>query len=423
MTTFPSPDPTGQTCFADKSIRRIVETIRLAGLGCWIICCLALLGAASPANAQDTVQDQDNTQDSAQNTAAARTTTAGSQRPLEYWIGQLQHDEYLRREAASKRLMEAGDDAVPILADAIGKGDLETTTRVVRVLSDLALKQPASDDGGAWGALLKLGSKSTGSRQAISRTAIKEIRDAREVQALELLSDAGVFIGYDDFAVGQLTSQKFCLRIDDRFNGEMKTLQWLRWVRGIRYVSVHGDAVSDEAVARMVEMPQAHTIALVDGSLGPKGIAALSKMSRINSLEIRYVKLTSEMADSIAKLPLRQSLSLLGTDVSERRAERMKLELPGLSILNRKGGFLGVTCDTYGATRCQITTVRPGTAAYKAGLRPNDVVTEIDGEEIGLFADLQRVVGKHSAGDQLHFVIERYGNPVETDVILGQQLE
>jgi hypothetical protein len=370
----------------------------------------------SAANSRDATAPRDADDDR----AVAKSPLSGH--TLSYWVAQLQHDDFLRRETASKRLGEAGSEVVPLLTDAIRGGDLETTSRAVRVLSDLALNQDASDTDGAWGALNRLVDTSAGSRKATAMTAIRGVRDARERVALVALQSAGVFIGDGDFAVGPLTSLKYSLRIDERWNGDVKALQWLRWVRRIQYVSAHGIGVCDEALMEIALMPNVRTIVLVDGTLTAAGIAALGKRSRIDSLELRYVKLTPQMTDLVAKLPIFNSLNLMGTGVNTARAQQLQQELPGLNVLNRKGGFLGVRSGAVGG-RCEISTVTRGSGAEKAGLRARDVVTEIDGEEIREFADLQRVIGQHSAGDRLNFIVDRHGESIETTVQLGRQLE
>jgi hypothetical protein len=386
--------------------------------------CAVVFGFAAPSFSQETPSPEPEVESETSPVASEPVSASPlTGHTLQYWVEQLKDDDFFRRETASKRLSEAGEEAVPLLAEAIRGGDLETTSRAIRVLSDLALNQNASDTDGAWGALNRLIDASSGSRKATALTAVRGVRDARERMAMEALQSAGVFIGDGDFAVGPLTSLKYSLRIDERWNGDVKALQWLRWVRQIQFVSAHGIGVCDAALMEIALMPNVRTIVLVDGTLSAAGIAALGKRARIDSLEIRYVKLTPEMTDLVAKLPIFNSLNLMGTGIDAARAERLQQELPGLNVYNRKGGFLGVRSGAPGMTRCEISSVTRGSSAEKAGIRARDIITEIDGEEIREFADLQRVIGEHSAGDRLKFVIDRYGEKVETTVQLGRQLE
>ena len=62
-------------------------------------------------------------------------------------------------------------------------------------------------------------------------------------------------------------------------------------------------------------------------------------------------------------------------------------------------------------TSARVDTVQPGSAAQTAGFQPGDLVTSINGEPIGSFADMQRIVSV-SAGEALKIVVDRGGAPV-----------
>ena len=62
-----------------------------------------------------------------------------------------------------------------------------------------------------------------------------------------------------------------------------------------------------------------------------------------------------------------------------------------------------------------IDTVQPGSAAAAAGLKPGDVVTTVDGNAVGSFADLKGVVAM-SAGRTLAVTVKRQGKPVTLSV-------
>jgi len=63
-------------------------------------------------------------------------------------------------------------------------------------------------------------------------------------------------------------------------------------------------------------------------------------------------------------------------------------------------------------TEARVDGVVPGSVAERAGFQPGDLVITIDGDEIGSFSDLQRIVGV-SAGTKLNVVVDRGGNRVE----------
>src|SRR4051812_18688674 len=58
------------------------------------------------------------------------------------------------------------------------------------------------------------------------------------------------------------------------------------------------------------------------------------------------------------------------------------------------------------STTARVDTVQAGSAAAAAGFEAGDVVTAIDGNAIGSFSDMQRIVGIH-AGEKLAFTIKR----------------
>jgi len=57
----------------------------------------------------------------------------------------------------------------------------------------------------------------------------------------------------------------------------------------------------------------------------------------------------------------------------------------------------------------QITDVAPGTPAAKAGLAVGDVVTAIDGQDVGSAADLVAAIRNHKSGDKVQLQVLRDG--------------
>ncbi len=123
-------------------------------------------------------------------------------------------------------------------------------------------------------------------------------------------------------------------------------------------------------------------------------------MSRIYSLEFRYVRLTPELCDFIVTLPVRSSLNLMGTGVANEKVEQMRSALPGLAIDHKQGGFLGVNCYDNDQA-CQISGIVQGGAAEAAGLIQGDVIVGIGDSEVRRFKDLQAAINQHLPGDEV----------------------
>jgi putative serine protease PepD len=80
--------------------------------------------------------------------------------------------------------------------------------------------------------------------------------------------------------------------------------------------------------------------------------------------------------------------------------------------------FLGVVIeDTENGAR--LADIRTGSPADEAGLRPGDVVTEVDGEPIDSADALRGAVESHKPGDEVELTLQRNGESATVTVTLG----
>jgi serine protease Do len=66
-----------------------------------------------------------------------------------------------------------------------------------------------------------------------------------------------------------------------------------------------------------------------------------------------------------------------------------------------------------------VRGVMPGQPAERAGLRPNDVVTSVDGAPVDGPSDLQRIISLAPIGRPVKLSVLREGQPAEVEVIVG----
>ena len=331
---------------------------------------------------------------------------------IEYWVSQLGHEHYLRRELASAKLVATGPAAVDQLAEAIRSGDLEVVERAAAALVEIASVSPPRRDGGAYTRLSTIADQSVGRSASVARDAVRDVRMQRHVLARQTLAGAGIAVGVRELAIGALAQQRMLLQIDENWNGDTEPLQWLAWLDRIEYARVIGPAITPEVINNVAQMPGLRSLALVDSTIENAALEPLTKMDRIDTLDIRYVKLTEQQGDLIAAIPLRVSLNLMGTGLPPEKVDAMRSALPGLKIEYRRGGFLGVTCfDNFDS--CIINSVEPGGAAKDAGLIQHDVIVQIDDSPVEHFRDLQSAIGRHVAGDEVE-VRYRRGDKIES---------
>ena len=64
--------------------------------------------------------------------------------------------------------------------------------------------------------------------------------------------------------------------------------------------------------------------------------------------------------------------------------------------------------------------VVPGSPAAKAGIQPNDIIVEMDGQRITSFADLDKVLSKHEIGDKVSLAVVRDADRKAFNLTLGE---
>jgi len=336
-----------------------------------------------------------------------------------YWVSQLGDEHFLRRQKASQVLKEMGPVIIPELVAAMDTGDLEVIERSIGMIADFALTREPSEDGGAWHTLQTMADNSVGRRGLASRSAMKEVRDSRFQQATQVLTAAGVFLGERNFPISASRESMKVAVIGNEWNGDVKVLQWLKWVGNTGNVHVNGKALRGDVLRHVVKMPNLLAIAMTDGEAGvpDEVFTSLEVMTRIESLEVRYVALTEQQAEIISQLPIRTSLNLMGTGIKKEAVENIKKKLAGLEIQYRQGGFLGVSCYPDEQV-CSISRVHENTAAFEAGLLFGDVIVGVGESEVGSFKDLQTAVNLHQAGDEVEVRFRRGGKLLKVKVRL-----
>jgi putative serine protease PepD len=102
----------------------------------------------------------------------------------------------------------------------------------------------------------------------------------------------------------------------------------------------------------------------------------------------------------------------------------VKAELPTLEAGKTvQHAYIGVgTSDTTsGASGALVGQVTAGGPASRAGLKANDVITQIDGQKIDGTSDLVATVATHKPGDKVALTVVRNGKTVHLTVTLGVQ--
>jgi len=113
---------------------------------------------------------------------------------------------------------------------------------------------------------------------------------------------------------------------------------------------------------------------------------------------------------------------------------RFELNSPHFGDLEDRSGYVGhLGLDEIGhlapaemAARislagCPVDVVGPGTPAARAGLKPGDLITSVDGKAISGYSSLRRALKNTRPGQEVQVTVDRRGKPLSLSVTLGRR--
>ena len=288
--------------------------------------------------------------------AAAAAVASATGAMIDGWIEELAAEQFAQREAASRSLAAAGAAAIEPLRTAIGRGDLEISSRAVEILRGLLETDDPAVAAQAEQALERLaeGDDATVARLAETTLDFHTIGMAESARAK--LESLGAVVTEGFLPSGR---RGLSVVLNSSWTGTPDDFRLLARMRGVAHVGVHGVR------------------------LDPQGLAVLGRMRGIERLELYGTK-----ADDAAVATLRERLA------------------PG-NVDYRKGAKLGVAGTPGAIGPCILNHVQEGSAAGRAGIQIGDVVLEIDGVPVHTFENLTERVGRREPGEKIEMRIER----------------
>lgn len=295
--------------------------------------------------------------------ASAETTAEAVSKAVE----RLGSEHFSEREAAARVLFEAGEEAVPALAEAARHDDFEIHTRAMEVLGEL------------------LTSEHPGTVATVERT-LEEISEnsdeAARLRALAMLRFHHA--GLNDEARARLEAL-----------GAVVTEGYLSdGTHGVHVVLNATWKGSDEDFRSIARLQGVVHVGIHGVPLGPEALVHLRRVRGLRQVE------------------------LFGTGADEVALTEVRRRFPEAKIDVRQGGKLGVAGNP-GVGPCRISHVEPGSAADRAGIEEDDIVMAIDGRPVQSFQELTESIGRKGAGDEVELRIERNSQPLVRTVRLG----
>jgi hypothetical protein len=334
-----------------------------------------------------------------------------SQEAIANWVRELDANEFLQRETAMLRLIEAGPAALPALQPVLAGGSLEAISRALFIVRQLGLSPDPATQEQAATLLTDLAQRQEApvlARRAAA--ALAELVQQRSAQALAELEALGARRTQRESLVVlgaglAVEEPALSLIVDDAFRGTDDDLRRLRWLAEVRVVVLRGARARDTWVTAAAMVPQLEELHLYEAAISPQGLAPLASCANLRQVGVYYTPVGDTVLQPLEKLPLLGFVKLYGTRITAEGVDAFK-RASGVAVDYRRGAFLGVGGVDLDGT-CLISTVHAGSPADQAGLLRDDVIVRFGGERVTNFSSLTELISQREVGEQVEIEVLR----------------
>ncbi len=334
------------------------------------------------------------------------------------WVQELDSDRFVERELATTRLIEAGTAAIAPVTQALESNNLEVTTRGVHILQELALESDLAISKAARAALEKVATPRVTSAARRAAEALSRLDLIRHERALLDLKQLGAVVDESHSPMGFQMIEQLSIEIGDQWRGKSTDLVRLAWLRSVDQLILSHPQCDDETLALVAQIPDLPALTIRRANVSNDGIAHLRHLDNLRTLNVLYCPIGDETVASLREITSLGRLRLFGTRVSAEGRERLVEALPQTEIDVRGGAFLGIGCDPT-QPGCIINTVRPGTAAERAGLQVGDLIAKYEGQAVRDFEELTAAIAQNSPGETVTLQVVRGDQTLEKPLELG----
>lgn len=290
-----------------------------------------------------------------------------SKQTISQWIELLDSEQFDQRERAQSQLTAAGPSALAEIAAAARSASLESSTRAINILLTWS---EGKDRLLAVAALEQLASMKN--RPIESARAAEVLAEVRELAALEAIVALGGSYQINPQLRGVVNfvpTVNYQIIIGSEWRGGVESLQLLERIPHTAVVSFYASPLGDEALECLQNLPQ---------------------LGRVE---------------------------LYGTRFSQAAIEELPQKLPKVREIDIRpsAAFLGIRGD--GGQNAHVVDIVPDSAAAKAGIRREDVITHIAGKEVKDFVALTGMVSQYQPGETVQITVVRRGENQELQTL------
>jgi hypothetical protein len=226
---------------------------------------------------------------------------------LARWGDELSSDEFQVRQNAMRRLIEAGSDALPMLARAARDGDTEVRRRAIRALVEQSLVPRQEHRQPARAMLAELAASDDGTVARSAQNALDSLREAAAAVAAAELTRLGGTV------MPQTTAfpTQYKVQLGQSWSGGDAGLALLADLGDVTWLSIENAPVGDAALKHIARLTALQTVYLGHSRLTGNGLAQLAPLSSLRYLSLRNLPIDET---HLAELPRFPQLISLGLD-------------------------------------------------------------------------------------------------------------
>ena len=345
--------------------------------------------------------------------------TPPSAEEIDQWVEDLGADQYLLRDAATRKLKAAGAAAIGPVGKALSGRELEVSLRAATILQQLAVSGDFATEKAARGALERVAEMRVTAAARQAQEAINQLDELRQQRALDVLQHLGARLELQHEETGlPIIGDMTELRIDNRWHGTDQDLEHLKLLVDVVQVTFEGKRVDPKWIRHVEDMPNVAIVKIKRVKLKDHSLAHLVKLSRLQFVKLLYVPVTDAGLAHIKKCNQLEKVMLYGTKVTEAGADQLRANIAA-EIDRRDGAFLGISPSHLGPDWF-IKMVTAGSAAEKAGIKSGDMIVKYNGQPVADFSQLTALISKHPPGSTVPIDIRRNNTIIEKKITLGE---
>lgn len=204
-------------------------------------------------------------------------------------------------------------------------------------------------------------------------------------------------------------------------------LEQLSDLSRVTHVGIFKQEHAHDILSVIKSLPNLRAVEISDCQFKGNQLERIAQCRNLVQIFLTGLDVPADALYEIGDLRKLRYLNLKSCTFDVSAFQSLKKRRPNISITTVARAFLGVRGPVeFGAdsaTECKISEVIPGSGADKAGVLVGDVITQINGHEIGVFNDLILYISQHDIGDSLTIDVIRDGKELKLSAELGKRGE